>query len=296
MKALKPRILNPIVQIDNLYNIVYHTLQPGFDFRSSHPFWEIGYIDKGQLNVTVDDEAFLLTPGDFILYSPNVYRVEQNISNDVTNLLTITFEAKLAQDLNFHNTKLHLGYDEMRCIRTIIREATNTYAKFTTAKGINMDYAEFAPFGGEHIIKNRLEELFVYLYRFNNKPVEETKESASNSQKYIHNRDLVKRVQEYIDRNIAEKLTLEAIAKEHNVSVTHLKRLFKAQTGITIMTYLTETRLEAAKQLIRDGKYNFTQIAEKVGYDLFYFSEVFKKKTGMSPSEYAKNTQKKHRN
>lgn len=293
MRALKARVLNPIVQIDNLYNIVYHTLQPGFDFKSSHPFWEIGYIDRGQLNVQVDGEAFILNPGDFILYAPNVLRVEQNFTDEITNLLTITFEAKLAQDINFHNTKIHLGYDEMRCIRTIIREATNTYAQFTTARGINMDYAEFAPFGGEHIIKNRLEELFVYLYRFNNTPVSD---DASNSQKYIHNRDLVKRIQEYIDRNISEKLTLEIIAKAHNVSITHLKRIFKAQTGTTIMTYLTETRLEAAKQLIRDGKYNFTQIAEKVGYDLFYFSEVFKKKTGMSPSEYAKNTQKKHRN
>lgn len=293
MRALKARVLNPIVQIDNLYNIVYHTLQPGFDFKSSHPFWEIGYIDRGQLNVKVDGEAFLLNPGDFILYAPNVLRVEQNFTNEITNLLTITFEAKLSQDLNFHNTKIHLGYDEMRCIRTIIREATNTYAQFTTARGINMDYAEFAPFGGEHIIKNRLEELFVYLYRFNNTPVND---ETSNSQKFIHNRDLVKHIQEYIDRNISEKLTLEIIAKAHNVSVTHLKRLFKAQTGTTIMTYLTEIRLEAAKQLIRDGKYNFTQIAEKVGYDLFYFSEVFKKKTGMSPSEYAKKAQKKNRN
>ena len=88
-----------------------------------------------------------------------------------------------------------------------------------------------------------------------------------------------------------ERITLELLANLHDISVTQLKRIFKAQTGTTIITYLTQHRMEQAKRLIREGRLNFTQIAEAVGYEnIYYFSTQFKKQTGMTPTEYSKTT------
>lgn len=103
---------------------------------------------------------------------------------------------------------------------------------------------------------------------------------------------MVHQVQEYLDQHYDRRITLELLASRHDISVTQLKRLFKAQTGTTVIAYLTARRMDAAKALIQAGQLNFTQIAAAVGYDnIYYFSTQFKKQTGMTPTEYAKSAQ-----
>ncbi len=60
--------------------------------------------------------------------------------------------------------------------------------------------------------------------------------------------------------------------------------------GRSVVNYLTDLRLGQAKRMIREGNLNFTQVAEYVGYDsIYYFSALFKKRTGMTLTEYAKS-------
>ena len=284
---MKERKLDSIIQINSLFNIVYHTLPVGYVFGGEqHDFWEMSYVDKGHLAVRVEQEEILLGPGDFILYNPNVFHSCWTHGDENVCVLTLAFDAGETKELPFQRRRLRLGNDEKRCLQIIIREATSTYARFKNAVGINMDYVERPPLGSEHIIKNRIEELFVYLYRFNNF----SSPSPDSKTKLTRNRDLAIQVQEFIDKNYAQKLTLESIAKNHNISVTHMKRIFKEQTGTTILNYLTDVRIREAKRLIQEGKLNFSQIAQEVGYDgIFYFSDVFKRKTGMTPTEYSKS-------
>ena len=101
---------------------------------------------------------------------------------------------------------------------------------------------------------------------------------------------IVHQVRDYLHNHFDQRITLELLANLHDISLTQLKRIFKEQTGTTIITYLTEYRMEQAKRLIREGGLNFTQIAEAVGYDnIYYFSTQFKKQTGMTPTEYSKH-------
>ena len=73
------------------------------------------------------------------------------------------------------------------------------------------------------------------------------------------------------------------------VSVSQLKRVFREQVGQSVISYLTALRIGEAKRLIRQGNLTFTQIAECVGIEsIYYFSNLFKKQTGMSPTEYEK--------
>lgn len=283
------RKLESILQINKLYNIVYHTLPSGFVFEGEqHDYWEMTYIDKGQLLITFGNEEILLSAGDFFLYPPNVFHTCRNVSSKSCNALDVAFDASHIEKLPFSCSKLRLGYDEMRCLHTIIREATHTYAQFKTAIVINMDYTDSPPIGSEHIIKNRLEELLVYLSRYTSAVHLNPEVSSTGKQKPSQNRELVRQIQSYIAVNYPQKLTLELIAKAHNISVTHLKRVFKEHTGVTIIGYLTDVRINEAMRMIREGKLNFSQIAQAVGYDgIFYFSDVFKKKVGMSPTEYA---------
>ena len=98
----------------------------------------------------------------------------------------------------------------------------------------------------------------------------------------------VDRVVQYVHEHYHENISFSALAKQLHVTRNHLSFLFKKETGVSFMTYLTQYRIRRAKELIRQNRYMIYEIAEMVGYpDAAYFSRVFKNATGMSPTEYA---------
>ena len=71
------------------------------------------------------------------------------------------------------------------------------------------------------------------------------------------------------------------------MSASHFSLVFSQETGQTFKEYLTELRIQKAKELLRSTPERATDIAYQVGYnDPHYFSAAFKKKTGLSPTEY----------
>lgn len=106
---------------------------------------------------------------------------------------------------------------------------------------------------------------------------------------------LIKDTIRIIDENIGnEKLSLRWIAGTIlYTNVDYLGKIFKKETGMNFSHYVMEKRMEIAKQLIMDGKKDrIYEVAEKVGYgsNSQYFSQVFKKYTGISPLEYKEIT------
>ncbi len=82
----------------------------------------------------------------------------------------------------------------------------------------------------------------------------------------------------------------ESIASRLNISADHLSRLFKAATGITLGEYLTRYRVRRAMELLADPSVRIGEAADLCGYgDQRYFSTIFKKYTGMTPSEFRKS-------
>ncbi len=94
----------------------------------------------------------------------------------------------------------------------------------------------------------------------------------------------------YIRTHYADNVTVEKVAAEVYVSPTHLMHLFRKELDKTFSECLTEYRIEMAKRMLRDPKYRVYEVGDLVGFgDSKYFSQVFKKMTGMPPSEYAKS-------
>lgn len=107
--------------------------------------------------------------------------------------------------------------------------------------------------------------------------------TASN--RYGH---IVDEVMHYIEANYAdEELSLNHLAAQVNFSPSHLSMIFSQQTGQTIIKYLTDCRLGKAKELLRCTNKRSSEIALEVGYkDPHYFSYLFKKTQGMTPTQY----------
>lgn len=97
----------------------------------------------------------------------------------------------------------------------------------------------------------------------------------------------VQKAADYIKLNYSEKISIKEIADQLYLSPNYLSELFKKHTGKTISEYLTEYRLEKACQLLDHAEYRVGDVSGMVGiHDGRYFSNMFKKKYGMTPTEY----------
>lgn len=104
------------------------------------------------------------------------------------------------------------------------------------------------------------------------------------------NPTLLNRVIREIKDQYTENITLTGLSEKYKVSTSHLSSLIKAELGLSFSEYLASKRIQKAKELLADETLSIDSIAEMVGYnDYFYFTKVFKKSTGISPSKYRKN-------
>ena len=96
-------------------------------------------------------------------------------------------------------------------------------------------------------------------------------------------------VQNYMEQNFRDKISLEDMSKIVSVSPWYLERVFKKYTGDSLNQYLIRLKLGYAQNLFRDTSKSIAQVAEEVGYDNpSYFSQLFKKKFGVTPGAYRK--------
>lgn len=99
---------------------------------------------------------------------------------------------------------------------------------------------------------------------------------------------------QYIEKNLTRSLTLESAASYMNISPHYFSKLFKGQVGENFIDYVTDRKVERAKELIEGTDNPLSAIAFELGFnEANYFSKVFKKKTGMTPSNFRKAVEEK---
>lgn len=99
--------------------------------------------------------------------------------------------------------------------------------------------------------------------------------------------DDLKRVMNYIDRNIKRGVNLEGAAEYVNMSSCYFSKFFKKGTGINFINYVTDRKIDYAKEMLLETDMPIINIAYELSYnETNYFSKAFKKKVGMTPSEF----------
>jgi two-component system response regulator YesN len=125
---------------------------------------------------------------------------------------------------------------------------------------------------------------FVAMYLF------DRREGLARDDRESH-RSIIKKTIFYMEQE-CQIATLDSMARKVYMTPTYLSMLFKVNTGITFIEQLTDIRIGKAKELLRETGLRNYEIAEKIGYhDSRYFSQLFKKKVGLSPSEYRESVE-----
>ena len=94
----------------------------------------------------------------------------------------------------------------------------------------------------------------------------------------------------FMEDRLYGKFTMDELSQEFSFGKTYISRCFSKASGCSIIDYFTKMKINEAKRLIRETKYNFFEISEMLMFtNSHYFSTIFKKHTGMTPTQYKKS-------
>ena len=133
----------------------------------------------------------------------------------------------------------------------------------------------------QEMLEMYLRQIFIKLQRYFNNSIR-----IDNS----HATEAIDMAIAYFNEHYSESISIEEYAKKTHVSTSWFIRNFKLYVGSTPMQFILQKRICNAEALLLNTEYNINEIAQIVGYDnSLYFSRMFKKIKGISPSEYRKN-------
>ncbi len=254
-----------------------------------HNFWELLYVDKGMVFVRTDTDFHQLQQDQIIFHKPNEFHSVE--CNGVTSpcLVVISFDCQSPKMSFFKNKVINITNKTKALLSFIINEAQKVYSTdLSDPYYTKLEVSETCPFGSQQLIKNYFEAFLIELI-VHNAHTEESDITYSSTQ----TRDRKNRydfANAYLLNHLADNLTLQDICNHCSMSKSLAQKIFKLETGTSVMRWYNRQRIEKAKQLIREGNGNMTTIAYQLGYNsIHHFSKQFSKFTGRSPSEYAKS-------
>ncbi len=283
--------LQDVLTIQEIYSIHYFEYMCDFSFPGeSHDFWEFLCVDKGEVNVYAGEKFHNLKKGDIIFHKPNEFHDVNSNGLIAPNLVVMSF-ACTSPAISFFNGKvLQVNEAERLLLAQIIQEARHAFAgRMDDPYQEELVRNENPQFAGEQLIRLYLEQLLIQLIRRNmvrTLPAVSTTHVKSMKQKA--DGALFAQIEEYMESHICETLTIEQLCRSNSIGRSQLQKLFRSRSGYGTIEYFSRMKIDLAKQMIREDQYNFTQIADAIGFSsVHYFSRQFKKITGMTPSEYA---------
>lgn len=251
-----------------------------------HDFTEIVIIQKGKGIQIVEGNEYLVSAGDiFVLQGNQAHTFKDADQLEIVNIMFD--ENNLTNNLNFSSFKDIPGYNAL----FILEPKYRSLHHFKHMLHLNMkDLArmeliintlfieqEDKEDGYGTIMKNKLEELIIYLSRL------------YTNLKSTEARSLVRigKVIDYIEENYNANIKLEDMAALTFMSIRNFQRIFKKAIGETPIDYLIQVRLSKARKLLRETATPIGEISIIVGFgECNYFSRKFKKIVGVTPYKY----------
>lgn len=258
------------LDISEIYTKFYQEKGTNYNFSGEkHSYWELTYVDKGELLTTIDRVSYHLKQGDLIFYAPMQFHTQSTFEKISSSYLTINFKMNFNHADLLCNKIFSLKRDSYFIVTRLIEELSNDNLY---SNDLSLCY---------------LKELIIQMLRLDNSHFH-SKPTTHMQQTYEN--ELLNDILLYIDNNIYEKISVSTLCDHFCISTSMLHSLFRKNMNNTAKNYINELKLSKSKELIRNSTHTLSEISEMLGFSsIHYFSKKFKSYFNISPTEYSKS-------
>lgn len=258
------------LDISEIYTKFYQEKGTNYNFSGEkHSYWELTYVDKGELLTTIDGVSYHLKQGDLIFYAPMQFHTQSTFEKISSSYLTINFKMNFNHADLLCNKIFSIQRDSYFIVTRLIEELSNNNLY---SDDLSLCY---------------LKELIIQMLRLDNSHFH-SKPTTHMQQTYEN--ELLNDILLYIDDNIYEKISVSTLCEHFCISTSMLHSLFRKNMNNTAKNYINELKLSKSKELIRNSTHTLSEISEMLGFSsIHYFSKKFKSYFNISPTEYSKS-------
>lgn len=257
------------------YRLSSHYKLPTW-WRSGRPDWQLLYVASGKAHFYIKGKEVIVTAGNMVLYQPKQEMHYEYFGKDKPEVYWVHFTGGQVRsilkrhDVPMDNNVFYAGNSP-------------TYGYLFKEMILELQTCRV---GYETLLSMYLEQLFVLVQRsrLDKSPVVSS-----------HLQEEMGIARRYFQEHYNEDINIEEYALSRNMSVSYFLKKFKEVTTKSPMQYILGIRISNAVSLLESTDYNVTEISTIIGYDNpLYFSRIFKKQKGVSPSDYRKQLSSRH--
>lgn len=292
MQQLKGFALTDKISVSRLVSAFFYELPESFGYSGeSHSGWEFVYVESGKVSVGADDSTYILKKGEMVCHKPFEFHTVKPYEKSAS-VIIFCFETDNEYMQYFNNKILSVSQRQKQYLVDIANMGKKVFLPKTPLEIVRDGQMDISPSSNdlnEQFIKNTIELLIISLL---DADAIEKKSRISVYQHFSQRQTLTENIKKYLDENMEKELSLNDISKQFSYSLSSIKRIFKEETGSSIIAYLNDLRMEKAKWLLEQNGLSVGETALAVGFEnIYYFSNAFKKRYGKSPSLFKTNNQ-----
>lgn len=242
----------------------------------SHPFSELFYVVSGQGSFVAEGREFSVSKNDMVIINPHVEHTEKSGNFSPLEYIVLGIDGLSFSFQNMtgapHAFSIQSSYGAVHKYNV---QNTNVYSYLK----IMLEEISAEKENYEAICQNLLEVLLLCMLRNDNLSVIQSDTAALN-------RECIQ-IKNYLDSNYSENITLDSLAALTHLNKYYLAHAFTKYTGVSPINYLLQKRIAEGKSLLESTAYSIAQISSMLGFSSqSYFSQAFKKATGMTPLQH----------
>lgn len=265
----------PRIRLQNILGYYYRIRTPGYHFKGErHQFFELTYVDTGELFTEVDGVSYKLGEKELIIYGPGQFHA-QHTNDQTVSYVTVMFNMEnISPDLpdDWYNVLINRVFPYNKKIYTLI-------------KALVQESSTGAPYTDSLMHCLLTETIIRLLQGVYTLPTAQ----PSSVVRQNYQEELFDRILTFVEGKMYEPLTVADICQQFSLSRSTLQLLFKNAVNQSPKKYISDMKLEKSCQMLRENKYTISEISLKLGYSsIHYFSNAFNQKYHISPSEFAK--------
>lgn len=288
MKGYFQHRLSNLITVSRIVTIHYFEFEKNFrSAGESHDFWEMVYAEKESVICHAGGKQIELNQGELLFHKPGEFHSLAANGKRAPNVFIISFTCKSESMGFFEDKRLKLPPHLAGFIYSVLEEGRRTFnIPYSDPMLKKMELLPSPTLGGEQLIKNYLEIFLINLLR-------EQTETEQGNATFLPWKELsakpIEEVTALLKANVYSAISIDDVCRHTSYSRAYLFRIFKAQTGKTIMAYFTELKINEAKQLLRENELSVREISERLAFSTpDYFTKSFKRVTGLTPLAYKK--------